>query len=79
MLFNVIINVSEFNYLLELRAMGKGITMSVCYVRKVDLKIHVVSASVACSSSYSHFFINTNFVCRFYIRNKLNTIEYFLL
>ena len=37
--------------------MGKGIAISVCYVRKVDFKIHVVSASVACSSSYSYFFI----------------------
>ena len=76
MLFNVIINVSEF---LAVRAACNGIAISVCYVRKVDFKIHVVSASVAYSSSYSHFFINTNFVCRFYLRNKLNTIEYFLL
>ena len=79
MLFYVIINVSEFNYLLELCVMGKGITMSVCYVRKEDFKIHVVSASVLLLFLIIIFFININFACRFYIRNKLNTIECFLL
>ena len=28
------------------------------------------------SSSYIHFYINANLVCRFYIRNKLNTTKY---
>ena len=30
------------------------------------------------SSSYSYFYVNTNLVCRFYIKNKLNTTKYSL-
>ena len=40
--------------------MGKGITMSICYVRKVDFKIHVVSASVLLLFLIIIFFININ-------------------
>ena len=49
-------------------------TIHVCYVRKDDVRIHAASASVLLFRG--HFYLNTNLVGGFYIRNKLNTTKY---